>query len=203
MNQSVQNFIKIRASESRCGFSLTTGGRVLFEEKVISAADPLIITYGSDGTTSSAENISLFPPSPSGRYRIIPACNYLGCGVLLIVDSKDNISKRIAIGKLRQIDWIQWTEDERFALLITEGGCHYMSVIDMASYTQSWYPSDFAPVLFDPESFLWIDSRAFKVRVAKCDPDPAYGCHEPAFVGDYVDQYFRIGYSGIEMVPFP
>ena len=217
-NKLIQNnsvctngFVKLERNQSGCLFKLTDDGRVFYNGKVIRAANPLVTSYsyhgdGSWSVAGVAKEISLFPPSPSGRYRIIPACGDDFCGILLILDSRDNVSKRMAIGKYRQIDWVQWSEDERFALLITDIGYHHMDLIDMASYTSSVYPSDYSPVMFAPSSFSWSDSRTFKIRLAKCFPDPIYNgsCLESALEeDDYVEQYFRIGNSGIEVAPPP
>jgi len=67
-----QGFVVVTPEAPGCGFTLTTAGKLTQDGKTV--ADPLVASYRQDASGNAAVaagQVVLFPPSPSGRFRIL------------------------------------------------------------------------------------------------------------------------------------
>jgi hypothetical protein len=193
-------FVTVESGEERCGFRLTAKGQIFLQDRVIPAANPLATSVFLNGTVDRvASRIVLMPLSPSGRYRIISACGGNFCGTILLLDRVKNSSRRIAIGKNRLIDWVQWSDDERFALLIDYAGAHWLSAVDTKKMELiGTYPQSPSVKRIDSATFAWVDPGVFKLRVADCSNKG--GCEAVSLKNQGKDEFLRISGAGLEVV---
>lgn len=170
-----QRFVDIVSAASGCGFALTAAGALLHEGRTI--ADPLIASYRQDGggaISIAAGKVVLFPASPSGRFRIVQACeNAAGglCWKVLVFDRETGRLSDAAAGKYGPERWLSWSPDERHAVLVSRSdGASWLHVVESASGRSVALPRDGSGENWQlrPETLAWTGLRSFTVTVARC-----------------------------------
>jgi len=143
-----QGFVVVTPEAPGCGFTLTSAGKLQQNGRTV--ADPLVVSYRQDAngnTAVPAGQVVLFPPSPSGRYRILQACESTGadalCWKVFVFDRKAGQLKEAVAGKYGPDRWVRWSQDEQHAVLVSRNeGAAWIHVVDTASGKSVAYPDD-------------------------------------------------------------
>lgn len=169
-------YVTVLAGETQCGFLLKEDGSLHHLGSSIS--DPIVVSafQSADGDFMLfARKIILFPPSPSGRYRIIKACDDVSaralCWKVLAFDAETKEIGGVYAGKYGPKEWITWSEDEEYAVLINQNdGVNWLNFVKVTDFVTAIYPAyeEKVDVIVDRSSFQWLDPRTVKVRVARC-----------------------------------
>jgi hypothetical protein len=171
-----QGFVEVTPAASGCGFALTAAGTLLREGRAI--ADPLIVSYRQDAggsTAIAAGKVVLFPPSPSGRFRILQACESAAadalCWKVFVLDrTTDRLDEAVA-GKYGPDRRQSWSPDERHVALVSRtDGASWIHVVEAASGRSIAFPGDAAGETWQvrPETLAWTGPRSLTVTAARC-----------------------------------
>jgi len=173
-------FVEVTPTAPACGFSLTEAGKLLKDKRRL--ADPLAAGYeeGTRGRRAiAARKVVLFPPSPSGRFRILQACDGLGsdalCWSVFAADGKRHILKKAYAGHYGPLHWQSWSADETHAVLASRSeGASWLHVVDMTSGKSRSFPDETAQVnwTIEPETLRWTGARSFVVTAKTCAECP-------------------------------
>ena len=171
-----QGFVVVTPEAPGCGFTLTTAGKLTQDGRTV--ADPLVASYRQDasGTAAvAAEQVVLFPPSPSGRFRILQACEGAGadamCWKVFVFDREAGQLKEAVAGKYGPDRWVRWSQDEQHAVLVSRNeGAAWIHVVETASGKSVAFPDDASTENWQiqPDTLAWTGPRSFTVTVTRC-----------------------------------
>ena len=175
-NDCEGRFVDIVPPAADCGFTLTAAGVLLHEGRTI--ADPLVASYRQDGGAAravAAGRVVLFPASPSGRFRVVQACESAAtdglCWKVFVFDRETGRLSDAAAGKYGPERWLNWSPDERHAVLVSRNdGASWLHVVESASGRSLAFPRDGSGENWQlqPETLAWTGARSFTVTVARC-----------------------------------
>ncbi|MBB2973138.1 hypothetical protein [Mesorhizobium sp. RMAD-H1] len=173
-------FITITPEAPACGFALSQTGTFTWNGQTL--ADPLAASYVDDGSGQKAVPAGktvLFPPSPSGRFRIVQACEGTGadalCWQTLAFDQENAALQNTFAGRYGPEHWQSWAPDEQHVVLMnTDEGASWLHVIDPASGKSRDFPGDDATEnwTIDPHTLTWTGPHSFSVTVKTCAQCP-------------------------------
>jgi hypothetical protein len=162
---------------------LTPAGALTREGRTL--ADPLIVSYedtASGKKPIAAGRVVLFPASPSGRFRVVQACDKAGpdalCWTVRLFDRETGRFHNISAGKYGPTRWQSWSSDERHLVLADSNeGAWRLHVIDAADGTSRTFPSEASNENWTVrrETLAWTGPRSFRVVVKTCERCPARG----------------------------
>jgi len=166
-------FVEVTPTLASCGFVLSPVGSLAYDGRKIGDFSAVVYnTQGGGSTTIPADRAVLFPPSSSGRYRIIEAClkGNTSCFETAAFDRDAGLSKTVA-GETGPDRWQRWSPDEQFVALVShrdDGESIY--VIEAANGRSFEFPVNVAQEHWriQRDSFEWIASRKFAVAVGRC-----------------------------------
>lgn len=171
-----QGFVEVRPGAAGCGFTLTAAGALLQEGRTLAA--PLVVSYQQDAAGSTpiaAGKVVLFPPSPSGRFRILQACESAAadglCWKVFLFDGQAASLSEALAGKYGPERWQGWSPDERHVALVSRSeGASWIHVVAAPGGESRAFPGDAANENWQvqPETLAWKDPRGFTVVVARC-----------------------------------
>ncbi|WP_274424554.1 hypothetical protein [Chelativorans sp. YIM 93263] len=171
------DFLEIAPGISACGFSLSRTGAFSKDGDVL--ADPLIAAYEDDGSAQkpiAAGQAILFPPSPSGRFRIVQACDGTGanalCWSVLLLDAEEEEFRKSLAGHYGPERWQSWGPEGRFvALTNSEEGARWLYMIEAESgESHAFPPFDLQENwTIDLQSLRWIKPGSLTVKVKTCE----------------------------------
>jgi len=154
--------------EEAYGFEFTENGTLSYQEKVLLSKIP--VTYNSQGPISHADRLIVSNPSPSGNFNFFQGCDKPPKGVglcwrLFFVDKKQGKAKMTSAGKYGSHPWVQWSKDERYAILTSENeGALWIHAIDLQTGDSRAFKDPFRGTI-QLNSFSWINDREFKVKI--------------------------------------
>ncbi len=161
--------------EEAYGFEFTKKGTLFYQRKeFLSRSNPL--TY-EGGSSIKPDRLIISNSSPSGNFHFFKACGQLNGGVgycphLFFVDQKKGKAKITFAGKYGTHTWVQWSRDERYAILVGSGcGAEGLAAIDLQTGDSKRFKKVFDSGTIVLSSFSWINDREFKVKIV---PHPAY-----------------------------
>lgn len=182
-NLCSSSFVILSKQDQQCGFSLTSD--LVFSYKGRFIAQDLISSYSSDGNHVLVDVMKIFPSSNSERFYFIKACEYqdesnsagadhsLGlCWTQFLFDAENWSFIRIAAGKYGPRDWIQWSSDDRYAIVYSYNeGVYWFHAYDPRNGNEFLFPPSFDENFesyyeltdVDESSFEWLSSRSFRV----------------------------------------
>jgi hypothetical protein len=171
-----QGFVVVTPEAAGCGFTLTAAGRL--EQGGRTVADPLVASYRQDAsgnTAVAAGQVVLFPPSPSGRYRILQACEGAGadalCWKVFVFDREAGQLMEAVAGKYGPERWVSWSADEQHAALVSRNeGASWVHAVEAASGRSVAFPDDASNENWQiqQETLAWTGPRSFTVMVVRC-----------------------------------
>ncbi|MBD3884014.1 hypothetical protein IFO70_19870 [Phormidium tenue FACHB-886] len=178
----VQQWATILKGEFVQGLTFTADGRLLYQDKVLLAEIP--VSYVSNGDITYAERLMVSDSSPSGRFNVVKACegttNQSGlCWSVFLVDRQSQTGKRVDIAKYGGQNWVQWSEDERYAVFAESmEGVTWFVALDLQSGESKLFEQTSATA--DLSSFTWVDDRTFQANTfcddrANCTDSPFRG----------------------------
>ena len=179
----VQQWATILKGESVNGLTFTTGGKLLYQDKVLLTEIP--VSYVSNGDVTDAQRLIISDSSPSGRFNVVKACegttNESGlCWSVFLVDRQLETAKKISIAKYGGQNWVQWSEDERYAVFAESmEGVTFFVVLDLQTGESKMFEQTSATA--DLSSFKWIDDRTFQANISCSD---LANCTEQPFRGN-------------------
>ena len=170
-----QSWITLQPGDEEYNIKFAKDGSLSHQGKVLMPKIP--VSYSSDGSVFYAINIILSNPSPSGNFHFFQACDTQGlCWALYLIDKNQGKVYRTSAGKYGSSQWVQWSKDERYAILADQNeGYSRMYAINLK--TGDSKSIDIGSRAIDLKSFSWLDSRKFKVKIinhpacADCKPD--------------------------------
>lgn len=194
----------VEAGEQACGFSFNNENRLLLDGKSITGPH---LRDQADRRT-----ITIFPASPSGRYT---AVDFIGSFYIVDRETAKIASHGPGGSNETVIRWISWSADETRALLVTrdsgpQGGDapKWLHTVDLSGdrYRPQRFPYDssmvFPPDLARPDAvdsvFTWLDSRRFRIHMAKCAGSPS--CDQTTFDEDWTSVEFALTDDGLHVV---
>ncbi len=169
------SWVQLQPGDEEYGVKFNKDGSLSNQGKVLISKIP--VSYSSDGSVFYAINIILSNPSPSGNFHFFQACDTQGlCWALYLIDKNQSKVHKTFAGKYGSFQWVQWTEDERYAILADQNeGYSRIYAIDLK--TGDSKSVDIGSLAIDFKSFSWLDSRKFKIKVINhptcvdCKPD--------------------------------
>jgi hypothetical protein len=171
-----QGFVVVTPEAAGCGFTLTTAGRLQQDGRTI--ADPLVVSYRQDASGNTpvpAGQVVLFPPSPSGRYRILQACEGTAadalCWKVFVFDRESGQLREAVAGKYGPDRWVSWSPDEQHAALVSRNeGASWVHAVEAASGQSVAFPDSASNENWQiqPETLAWTGPRSFNVMVVRC-----------------------------------
>ena len=178
-----QQWASLLQGGSAQGLTFTTGGQLLYQDEVLLKQIP--VSYSSTGDVTYAQRLLVSDPSPSDRFDVVKACesptNESGlCWSVFLVDRQLKTAQKVDVAKYGGQDWVQWSADERYAVLAesTEGVTFFVA-LDLQTSKSRMFEQTSATA--DLSSFRWIDNRTFQVNLVCGDQS---NCTEPSFRGD-------------------
>lgn len=154
--------------EEAYGFEFTENGTLSYQEKVLLSKIP--VSYNSQGSISHADRLIVSNPSPSGNFNFFKGCAQPPKGVglcwhLFFVDKKQGKAKMTSAGKYGSYPWVQWSKDERYAILTSESeGALLIHAIDLRTGDSRAFKDHFHGTI-ELNSFSWINERELKVKI--------------------------------------
>jgi hypothetical protein len=123
------------------------------------------VSYSSNGPISYARQIIVSNPSPSGNLNFFKACDGSLCWALFFVDKQNRKLNKTNAGKYGPHTWVQWSRDERYAILASENdGASWLHAIDMKTGNSRVVEEEFHGTI-QLNSFSWINDKEFKVKI--------------------------------------
>ena len=162
-----QGFVVVTPEAPGCGFTLTTAGKLTQDGQTV--ADPLVASYRQDASGNAAVaagQVVLFPPSPSGRFRILQACESAGadalCWKVFVFDREAGQLKEAVAGKYGPDRWVSWSPDEQHAALVSRNeGAAWVHVVEAAKRPVGCFPRRrLDRELADPAGYAGLDGAA-------------------------------------------
>lgn len=165
-SESGQTWVEINRGQSAQGFQFTEQGSLVDQETVLLPTIP--VSYSSDGSVTDALQLIISPTSPSGRYNLIKACDRDGmCWAVYLVDRTEKTAKKVDVAKYGGRDWVQWSADERYAVLAEQmEGSTWMVAVELPTGTSAM--SGEVTFTADLASFKWTGDRTFTLQAAPC-----------------------------------
>jgi Tol biopolymer transport system component len=118
----------------------------------------ILVSYISDGNVVYAQRLLVSGSSPSGRFTIVKACEEITnesglCWAVFLIDRQDQQAQKIGIAKYGGQEWVQWSNDERYAVF-TESmeGSTWFLVLDLQS-GETKTIDDYTLAIADLDSF--------------------------------------------------
>ena len=177
----VQQWATILKDESVQELTFTSDGKLLYQEKVLLSEIP--VSYDSNGVITYAERLIVSEPSPSGRFNVVKACEGITeglCWSVFLVDRQSETAERIDIAKYGGQNWVQWSDDGRYAVFAeSTEGITFFVVLDLQTKESKIFEQTSATA--DLSSFRWIDDRTFTANIV-CSNQP--NCTESPFRGN-------------------
>jgi len=171
-----KGFVVVTPEAPGGGFTLTSAGKLQQDGRTV--ADPLVVSYRQDAngnTAVPAGQVVLFPPSPSGRYRILQACESTGadalCWKVFVFDRKAGQLKEAVAGKYGPDRWASWSPDEQHVALVSRNeGAAWVHVVKAPSGQSVAFPDDASNENWQiqPDTLAWTGPRSFTVMVVRC-----------------------------------
>ena len=171
-----QGFVVVTPEAPGCGFTLTSAGRLQQDGRTV--ADPLVVSYRQDASGNTpvvAGQVVLFPPSPSGRYRILQACEGTAsdalCWKVFVFDRESGQLREAVAGKYGPDRWVSWSPDEQHAALVSRNeGASWVHAVEAASGQSVAFPDSASNENWQiqPETLAWTGPRSFTVMVVRC-----------------------------------
>lgn len=176
------------------GLTFTKDGKLSYQGNVLLSSIP--VTYRSDGKVFYADRLIVSPPSSSGNFHFFKGCEPPEqgelCWALFFVDKQKGKADKTVAGKYSPLQWIQWTKDERYALLADNNERYWrLYAIDMQTGDSKQFEIGSRTV--DLNSFLWISDRAFKVKVidGSASPDSQTGTEKSSWFKGNIEDVFK------------
>ncbi|KXF77974.1 hypothetical protein ATN84_24495 [Paramesorhizobium deserti] len=170
-------FVKVTSDAPACGFALSGTGTFTLDGQTL--ADPLVASYEDSGggqKAIAARQMMLFPPSPSGRFRIVQACDGTGadalCWQTLVLDRDKAKLQNIFAGRYGPEQWQSWSPDEQHVALVNKSEeASWLHVIDPESGNSQDFPGDDSTEnwTIEPQTLRWTGPRSFTVTVKTCE----------------------------------
>jgi hypothetical protein len=173
---SGQTWTQINRGQSAQDLQFTGQGGLSYQGKVLLPTIP--VSYSSDGSVTDAVQLIVSPTSPSGRYNFFKACDRDGiCWAVYLVDRNSKTAKKIDVAKYGGRDWVQWSSDDRYAVLAEQmEGSTWMVAVELPAGKSAM--SDELPFIAELASFKWTGDRTFSIQATQCQtadcPDPNY-----------------------------
>lgn len=169
-------YVEVTPATAACGFALSAGGALTQDGRML--ADPLVVSYqqNADGSTPvGAGKVVLFPASPSGRFRILQACETAEadalCWKVFVFDREAGPLREVAAGKYGPDRWQSWAPDEQHVALVSRNErASWIHVVETPGGRSQAFPGDDVREnwALQPETLAWQDPRRFTVMVARC-----------------------------------
>jgi hypothetical protein len=163
----MQQWTTLLKGKSAQDLTFTQDGQLVYEGKPLLNKIP--VSYISDGNVTYAQRLIVSNPSSSGRFSIVKACeettNESGlCWAVFLIDRQDQQAQKISIAKYGGQEWVQWSNDERYAVF-TESmeGSTWFLVLDLQS-GETKTIDNYTPAIADLASFKWTSDRTFQVN---------------------------------------
>jgi hypothetical protein len=169
-NSDAQDWQTILSNQTAYGLTFTENGELVDQGKVL--LPELVVGYISDGSVTYAERLIVSHPSPSGNFHFVKACDDPDSGVGLcwsvyLVNKAEAKAQQVGIGKYGGAEWVQWSEDEQYAVMIEQhDGASWFVAIN--AETGETALSEELPPNVDITSFNWVDDRTFHVDFRDC-----------------------------------
>lgn len=153
--------------EAKDDLKFSTDGTLSHQDKVV--LDSIPVTYVSDGSALYAKRLVVSDPSPSGNYTFVKGCEEADpstglCWAVFLVDRAEGTAYPVTVGKYGGKDWVQWSSDDRYAILaeVMEGSS-WIYVVDLQTEASKNLGEMSANI--DLESFQWRGDRTFTINV--------------------------------------
>jgi hypothetical protein len=172
----MREFVGVRPALPACDFTLGDDGTLNYAGRTV--ARPLVVSYEDGGGARvpiGAKQVVVFPPSPTGRFRVLQACDGTGisalCWSVFAFDTKTGRLRQVDGGKYGPDRWQSWSPDGQRVVLASHGeGAAWLHVVDPASGKTRNFPGNKSKEnwTIQPESLKWIGARSFTVTVKTC-----------------------------------
>jgi hypothetical protein len=161
-----QTWTQINRGQTAQELQLTQEGGLSYQGTTLLPTIP--VSYSSDGSVTDALQLMVSPTSPSGRYNFFKACDRDGmCWAVYLVDRTNKTAKKVDVAKYGGRDWVQWSADERYAVLAEQmEGSTWMVAVDLPAAKSAM--SDELTFTADLTSFKWTGDRTFTIQAANC-----------------------------------
>ncbi|MEC4805872.1 MAG: hypothetical protein SAJ12_10815 [Jaaginema sp. PMC 1079.18] len=179
----VQNWAEILPGESVQGLTFSPDGKLLYQDRVLLTEIP--VSYANNGDITYAQRLIISDPSPSGRFNIVKACegttNETGlCWSVYLVARQAETAQKIDIAKYGGLNWVQWTDDERYALFAESmESVTWFVALDLQTGESKMF--EYTETTADLSSFQWIGDRTFEANLLCQD---GATCTESSFRGN-------------------
>lgn len=177
-----QPWVTILPGEAAYDLQFTSERALAYQDTVLLSDIP--VSYSSDGSATYAERLIVSNSSPSGNYNFVKGCESSEpdtglCWSVYLVDKAGGTANPTTVGKYGGREWVQWSEDERYAVLIEQmEGASWLYVVDLETGESRNLGEMSANV--DLESFTWTGDRTFQIQV---DSTAFEGDIDSAFAG--------------------
>ena len=181
-------FVVVRGQET-CDFFLDEDGAIHHRGQKIS--EPILVTGSSSGDQIFAQSLFVHPPSPSGIYYFIQACEGVSsspglCWSQWSFDADNRALNRTFAGKYGPHPFISWGPDDQLAgLFYSDEGFSQIYIVN-AQTGGSWaFPdwgsaaADASSLIVENESLVWVDPTKFYVDARFCTAlKPSERCYD-------------------------
>jgi ankyrin repeat protein len=157
------SWVTLCPGEKAHGLEFTEDRTLSYQGKVLLSKIP--VSYNAYGPISYARQIIVSNPSPSGNFSFFKACDGSLCWALFFVDKQKRKLNKTNAGKYGPNTWVQWSRDERYAILASENdGAAWIHAIDMKTGNSRVIKEAFQGAI-KLNSFSWINDREFKIKI--------------------------------------
>lgn len=165
------DWVTILPNQEAYALKFTDSGTLTHQDKVLLSEIP--VSFSSDGSVTYAQSLIVSNPSPSARFHFLKACedttpqNGL-CWSVFLADKTEEAAQKVDVGKYGGANWVQWSEDERYAVLIEQhDGASWFVAVNLD--TGDSQLSEQLPPNVDVTSFEWTGDRTFRVEFRDCN----------------------------------
>lgn len=178
-------FTKVFPGQMACGLGFSQDSRLIIDGRPVT---DVVQPWGKP-----AENVTIYPLPRSRGHAVV----VFGDVLSYVVDIVGRRATEVFVAKYGPDEWISWGPDDRYvALLGGNEGLTWLHVISLREHTNQSVPTYDSRValVFDEESFGWLDSNSFRVRLAECKGEY---CGETTLPGDGTSAQFHVSEDGI------
>lgn len=167
LSPKLQEWSQILPGEAAYNLEFTANAKLAYQGKIL--LDSIPVSYSDDGSVTTAKRLIVSSPSPSGNFSFVKACEestpeFGLCWSVYLINRDRATAQKVAIGKYGGREWVQWSDDEHYAVLVEQSdGANWFVAVDLATGESKLFEEIQSIVYLD--NFKWLDQHRFQVQL--------------------------------------